>query len=156
MAAIHVPDTIVQSPVLGRSGLVVKVAFVLAFGGAAALVGACAPVASTATPFTATAGRSVELRFADSSNEPLLYATQFRATSVNGYTAHGSGDRAPVCTIPNVKEVNGIGVDPSGTLWVPQQNSTSGTQSILSFGPHCGAQGITLKDPDGFPTAIAF
>jgi hypothetical protein len=91
-----------------------------------------------------------------SDNAGEFYVTQFKATAVNAYTARGSHDRAPFCTIPGIKEVNSIGVDATGTLWIPQQNNNNGTQSILSFGPHCGAAGITLLDSDGFPTAIAF
>jgi hypothetical protein len=85
-----------------------------------------------------------------------LYVSAFKAAAVNGYAAPDRRDGGPVCTVSGIKEVNGIGVDRSGMLWVPEQDRASGSESIRSYAPHCGAPGIVLNDPNGFPFDIAF
>jgi hypothetical protein len=85
-----------------------------------------------------------------------LYVSEFKASSVSGYSVPDRRNRGPVCAVAGVKAVNGVGVDRSGTLWVPQQNDNGGTNSVTSYAPHCGAPGITLHDSNGYPWAIAF
>lgn len=85
-----------------------------------------------------------------------LYVSEFKVSSVGGYSVPDKRNRGPVCAVTGVKGVNGIAVDRAGTLWVPQQNHNGGTNTITSYAPHCGAPGITLNDSNGYPWAIAF
>lgn len=122
---------------------------VAVLGGCAGL-GAPAPVANISALTEDRAARD------DASNDVELYVSQFKSTAIGGYSAPNRRNHGPVCTVPGLHEVNGIGVDPTGTVWVPQQTSPTGPEIIASFGRHCGPRGIGLSDPSGFPFGIAF
>lgn len=117
--------------------------------------------AATTNPTVASGpsayGSPAYLRALDAAaGDVQLYVSEFKASSVSGYSVPDKRNRGPVCAVAGVRAVNGIGVDRAGTLWVPQQDHNGGANTIASYGPHCGAPGITLKDPNGYPWAIAF
>lgn len=55
------------------------------------------------------------------------------------------GNKGPACKVSGVADVNGIGTDSSGVLYVPIGNE----HSVLRFRPNCGKQ---LKPLSGFNT----
>ncbi len=98
-------------------------------------------------------GHGVGLNLVDAAKiKPQLYVSQFATTAVNDYSAHNRGDAAPFCQIVGTNFVNSLGVDSSGTVWIPQGNPIK----ITSNGANCGPAGTTLSDPNGQPVAIAF
>ncbi len=110
-----------------------------------AAIGALALGGLTAAPPVVRDGGSVA---------GTIYVAAFKATEVVGFDERARGRRKPACTVSGVKAVNDIGVDPSGTLWVPEQNGDGGV--VASYAPHCGAPGIVLLDEGGYPWAVAF
>ena len=63
-------------------------------------------------------------------------------------------NRPPYCTISGPTEINGIGVDRKGVLWLPEQVGSAGG-IVVSYASKCGAEGLTLTGNSG-PVAIAF
>ena len=124
---------------------------------AALLLGACAGGSGAPEPPSNPAAfAAYRAPFDEPATDAELYVSSFKATSIAGYAAPNRNNRGPVCTVPGLREVNGIGVDPSGTVWVPQQTSPTGPEFIASFGRHCGPRGVVLTDLTGFPFGIAF
>lgn len=82
-----------------------------------------------------------------------LYVSAFYNQPVNNYTMPNPKNQPPSCTISGTNNINAIGVDSSGVLWLPQGDSSAGV--VTSYAPHCGAQGITLVTP-AQGTAITF
>jgi hypothetical protein len=118
----------------------------------------CASTTGSDVASAPTAHRqSAEARSLDvASGGVQLYVGAFKASSVNGYAVPDKKNSGPVCAVTGVKGVNGIAVDSNGTLWVPEQDGNGGTNTVASYAPHCGAPGIALKDPSGYPWSIAF
>lgn len=85
-----------------------------------------------------------------------LYVSAFEAYIVSDYRIPDGKNRKPYCSIFGQLQVTGIGVDSSGTLWIPgvsYAHSLVGTTT--SYRPHCGKEGITLHDT-AQPIGIAF
>jgi hypothetical protein len=80
-----------------------------------------------------------------------LYVAAFFLTDIANYHMPNRRGHVPYCTITGPQQVNGIGVDRNGVLWVPQEASGI----VTSYAPGCGAPGITLTD-NSLPIAIAF
>jgi hypothetical protein len=130
---------------------------VLGCAAAIALLGGCAAGGIAPAAIANVSAFSNDRAVRDqAANDAELYVSQFKATSIAGYAAPDRKNRGPVCTVPGLRQVNGIGVDPNGTVWIPQQNSPTGPEIIASFGRHCGPHGVVLSDPSGFPFGIAF
>lgn len=87
-------------------------------------------------------------------NAHVLYASLFEGEI---YGAYKLPHTKPFCQSQFVGGtlVNSIGVDASGTLWLPTQ--ANGAPRIDSFAPNCGAKGTALSVPaNGSPIGIAF
>ena len=103
--------------------------------------------------------RSAQSTLRQPSTPPLAYLTGVGGNyqyDIFGYSV--ASPHVVTCTIqPQNSSINAIGVDKNGVLWLPTQNVPSGQSSIFSYGPDCGAPGITLIGPNqGAPVAIAF
>lgn len=90
-----------------------------------------------------------------------LYVAFDSPASVSEYSANDTKNKGPRCTFSGgaIVGVQAIGVDQAGTLWVPSQNYgfiQPNAYPITSYAPSCGTPGITLEDPNGGPTGIAF
>lgn len=81
-----------------------------------------------------------------------VYVSQFYTTLVGEYAAHNTQNQPPFCQISGIEYVDSIGVDPKGTLYVPQGS----VDVITTYARDCGAQGTTLSDPYGQPEDVAF
>jgi len=108
-------------------------------------------------PWYEAALRSPRIRFrnAGKSTGGIYVATAF-SYSLYEYGAPYAKNRKPRCAISGIVGPNAIGVDRSGTLWVPQQIDDSGDNEITSYAPGCGTPGVTLTDPNGASAGIAF
>ena len=76
------------------------------------------------------------------------YVSQFYGTTINGYRSSNKRDGAPVCRVPAVQYVNGIAVDQTGKLYVPQEvpSQSGGEYGIITvYGPRCGRLMKTLS-----------
>jgi hypothetical protein len=76
------------------------------------------------------------------------FVSQFYGTAINGYRANNKRDGAPVCRVPAVQDVNGIAVDETGKLYVPQEvpSQSGGEYGIITvYGPRCGRLMKTLS-----------
>ncbi|HEY2475660.1 MAG TPA: hypothetical protein VGI19_12800, partial [Candidatus Cybelea sp.] len=83
-----------------------------------------------------------------------LYVGQFSGTPVQEYPLNNKKNGPPVCSLPG-QSVNGIAVDQSGNLWVP--NGTGGGQGYTQeYAPNCGAAMLQITDNDGQPADVAF
>jgi hypothetical protein len=98
-------------------------------------------------------GHRAGLKLVDAAKiKAQLYVSQFATKAVNDYSAPNRGNAAPFCEITGTNFVNSLGVDSSGTVWIPQGNPIK----ITSNGANCGPAGPTLTDPNGQPVDIAF
>jgi hypothetical protein len=83
-----------------------------------------------------------------------LYVSQFSGTPVQEYHLHNKKNGPPLCSLGG-KGVNGIAVDPSGNLWVP--NGTGGGQGYTQeYAPNCGAAMLQITDNNGQPADVGF
>jgi hypothetical protein len=82
------------------------------------------------------------------------WVSQFNFTDVNEYAANNKKNAPPRCQIHNQSYVNGIGVDASGNVWIPQGGVFTGITT--EFKPNCGKALLSINDTDGQPAAIAF
>ena len=92
--------------------------------------------------------------------KPQMYVSQYGQTTsaegeVNDYGPNNKKDRKPICVIPDLNEVNGIEVDSTNELWIPEV-TPAGVNQVISAAPHCGKAGVTLADPNGEPADIAW
>lgn len=83
-----------------------------------------------------------------------LYVASSYTTAIAEYGARATKPKHPKCTISLTGLVNSIGVDDTGTLWVPQQGGTF-YDIVTSYAPHCGAPGIILSDYEGAASSVA-
>jgi hypothetical protein len=75
-----------------------------------------------------------------------IYAAQFFASSVNGYTKNNSGNATPICTVTGLSNVNNLATDTIGNLIVP--NAFDGV--LVYTGPQmCGPLMATITDSYG-------
>jgi hypothetical protein len=117
--------------------------------------------ASLYLPGGQTHGDSSGLYFVDPVTvKAQMYVSQFGSTAslpgeVNDYNGNNKKNGKPICTDPNLTGVNGIEVDSTNELWIPNE-TVSGTNEIISQAPHCGKAGVVLADPNGQPADIAF
>ncbi|MEO6990381.1 MAG: hypothetical protein ABI346_08145 [Candidatus Baltobacteraceae bacterium] len=82
------------------------------------------------------------------------YVGQFSGPTVQEYYKNNKANNPPQCTVPG-QSVNGIAVDPSGNLWVP--NGTGGGQGYTQeYAPNCGAAKLNISDPNGQPADVGF
>jgi len=80
-----------------------------------------------------------------------VYVGQFKAAD-NVYALPNKKNVPPKCTIAGVG-VNGLGVNPAGVLFLPQ----GGTRTVTTyFKGSCTQTVLTLDDPDGQPSDVAF
>jgi hypothetical protein len=89
-----------------------------------------------------------------------IFVGQFGSTAslpgeVNDYNGNNKKNGKPICTIGNLTGVNGIEVDSTSELWIPNE-TVSGVNQVTSQAPHCGKAGVVLQDPNGQPADIAF
>ena len=82
------------------------------------------------------------------------YVSQFGLTDVNQYAARNQKNAPPLCQISGQPFVNGIAVDSSKNVWIPQGGEMTGTTT--EFAPNCGKALFSIPDTDGQPAAIAF
>jgi hypothetical protein len=82
-----------------------------------------------------------------------VYVSALRGTTVNAYRFPENNNAPPFCAI-SVGFVQGIGVDQSGNLWVPDGSTGITTE----YGPNCGNAKLALKQPagGGLPDSVAF
>jgi hypothetical protein len=82
-----------------------------------------------------------------------LYVSEFDATDVYGYPEDNKSNKGPTCSVPNVEDVNGVGVDGSGNLMVPD----GGAGYLLLYkGPGmCGKSFGEIADSFGQPSDAA-
>jgi hypothetical protein len=95
------------------------------------------------------------MRFRPMAGTGRVYVSMFNFTNVNEYAASNKKNAPPLCAIPNQHYVNGIGVDRSLNLWVPNANA-SGLGFTAVFAPSCGKQLFTIADQDGQPASVIF
>ena len=95
------------------------------------------------------------MRFRPMAGTGRVYVSMFNFTNVNEYAASNKKNAPPLCAIPNQHYVNGIGVDRSLNLWVPNANA-SGLGFTAVFAPSCGKQLFTIADKDGQPASVIF
>ena len=81
----------------------------------------------------------------------FTYVSQFSGTPVQEYHLKNKSNGAPVCSLPGTS-VNGLGVDPSGNVWVP--SGTGGGQGYTQeYGRTCGDASERSSTPtDSRPT----
>ena len=96
----------------------------------------------------------LNLRAVSDASVGFLYVGQFSATPVQEYHLTNVKNKPPLCSLPG-QGVNGIAVDQSGNLWVP--NGTGGGQGYTQeYAPHCGAAMLQIADSNGQPADAAF
>jgi hypothetical protein len=93
------------------------------------------------------------MKFAKEGPKGIVYVAPVDA-SVVAFARRNRSGAGPLCSIPIVGEVFGLGVDPSGNLWAAIEASGN-VSSVQEFGPNCGAAGATLSDP-GFASDVTF
>jgi hypothetical protein len=108
------------------------------------LLSACSNVA---LPTSSPAG----YRAGDAATLSVLYLAEYYGTTVKEYKLPNRQDKGPVCKVGGVTHVNGIAVDGSGVLYVPDGK----THKIKTFAPHCGKPGAVLDDTNGQPSDVA-
>lgn len=84
-----------------------------------------------------------------------LYVESSLGTSIPEYVVPDPRNRPPKCQDALqgfIGSSSGIAVNAAHTLYVPNPN----TGQILTFAPNCQGEGVTLSDPGGGPTAVAF
>jgi hypothetical protein len=136
----------------------------------AALLSACqglpAPATHAAVPAsvvsplasrrpTANAPLPSWMRLGPMTGKGRIYVSMFNYTNVNEYVARNTKNAPPLCQIQNQTYVNGIGVDASLDLWVPNAYA-SGLGFTAVFAPNCGKQLFTIADKDGQPAGVVF
>ena len=94
------------------------------------------------------------MRFAPASAKATVYVSQFSGNTVNDYARRNKKNAPPLCQVNDQTDVNGIGVDRSGNLWVPVGGEFTGV--VDEFGPSCGSQLFSIQVANGQPAAIAF
>lgn len=82
-----------------------------------------------------------------------IYASEFRGSSILGYSNPNRGNRGPTCSETGVASVNGVAVDGKGNLIDPD----GGSRSVIVFaGPGmCGPKLGSVADPYGQPADAA-
>ena len=95
------------------------------------------------------------MRFRPMTGKGRIYVSMFNYTNLNEYAARNRKNAPPLCQIPNQTYVNGIGVDASLNLWVPNAYA-SGLGFTAVFAPNCGKELFQIADKDGQPAAVAF
>lgn len=82
----------------------------------------------------------------------VLYAAEFNPSQTNLYALPDHKNSAPKCSIAT-QYVNDIGVDATGTLWVPQ----GGIDQVTTYSRGtCSQSSAILNEPYGQPADIAF
>jgi hypothetical protein len=77
--------------------------------------------------------------------EAGVYVSQFYGGQINGYELNNKDNGPPVCGVPGVQDVNGIAIDQTGKLYVPQEiNGGAGGGEITVYAPNCGKLLTTL------------
>jgi hypothetical protein len=89
-----------------------------------------------------------------------MYVSQYGQTAsaegeVADYGPNNKKNRKPICVDKDLNEVNGIEVDSTNELWIPEV-TPAGVNQVISQAPHCGKFGVTLADPNGEPADIAW
>jgi hypothetical protein len=80
-----------------------------------------------------------------------VYVSQFYSGQINGYKLNNKQNGAAVCQVPGVQDVNGIAVDQTGKIYVPQEiPSHSGGMygEITVYAQNCGKLLKTLSSND--------
>jgi hypothetical protein len=89
-----------------------------------------------------------------SAGHAFVFVSQFNLTFVNEYAKYNKMNAPPICQTTGQPYVNGIGVDTSRNLWVPQGGQLSGVTT--EFAPNCGRAILQIQDKDGQPAAVSF
>jgi hypothetical protein len=99
------------------------------------------PSAANVTPLTASATGDVFTKG--------IYGSSFYGSAILGYGPNNHHNKPPSCTVPGVMYVNGIAVDATGNLIVPD----GGSRTIEVFkGPAmCGEEAASIADSYGMP-----
>lgn len=102
----------------------------------------------------ASAGYPSWMRFSsgagtDTTATAHIFVSQFYTGYINGYKLYNKANGAPVCKVVGVQNVNGIGADTHGRLYVPQEiwNGTVWTGKITVYKSNCGPLVKTLSAP---------
>ncbi len=80
-----------------------------------------------------------------------LAAAQFGGTSVLWFKEYDRQNAPPKVCEP-ASSTNGIAIDKTGDLWVPNGRTNTTTE----YGPQCGAAKLTIADPTGEPADVGF
>ncbi len=75
------------------------------------------------------------------------YISEFDSETVYGYPANNKGNKAPICTVDNLSDVNGVGVDGKGNLMIPDAGAA--TLNIYKGPSMCGKSIGQISDPYG-------
>ena len=71
-----------------------------------------------------------------------VYVSQFYGGQIDGYSLNNQANSPPICTIPGVQDVNGIAVDQSRQLYVPQEiDGGAGGGEITEYKLTSGSNG---------------
>lgn len=82
-----------------------------------------------------------------------LYVSEFDASDLYGYPADNKSNQKPWCAVKSVSYVNGVGIDGSGNLMVPDGGAS---YLLLYKGPGmCGASFAEIADTYGQPSDAA-
>lgn len=111
-------------------------------------VAACSSGSSSLAP---VAGQPAPQSHATTCGTPLVYVVSSYTSSIAIYDRVGHG-ATPCGKITGFQIPQGIAVDSTGNLWVPD----AGAQKIYEFMPGAATPSVTLSDPNGVPNAVAF
>jgi hypothetical protein len=85
-----------------------------------------------------------------------IYVSQWYETPIGEYILPDKSNHGPSCAVAAAEDVPDLGVDKSGTLYVPEQLK----QQIATFAPSCGEAGPVLTEPGSgapaYPEDVAF
>jgi hypothetical protein len=101
--------------------------------------------------FVPRGGRPGWMKGPPAGEKPFVAVAQFGATEVLSFSKKDRKNKPPASCEP-ASSTNGIGVDGSGNLWIPNGRADTTTE----YAPDCGAAEQTIVDPDGEPAAIGF
>lgn len=82
---------------------------------------------------------------------PHIAVAQFGATSVLWFHLNDTSNKPPV-NCESASSTNGIAIDRSGNLWVPDGRANTTTE----YAPDCGSAIMTIPDPTGEPADVGF
>jgi hypothetical protein len=87
----------------------------------------------------------------DAAGRPHIAVAQFGATNVLWFHLNDKNNKPPITCEPALS-TNGIAIDRSGNLWVPNGQANTTTE----YAPNCGSAILTIPDPTGEPADVGF